>query len=223
MRVQYIFNSCFIVELKSHILLFDYYRGDLPIFNSDKPLYVFVSHKHYDHYHSDIYNINHPNVTYILSKEVENEGVKVGPNETINVNDLEIQTLLSTDLGVAFIIHVEGKYFYHAGDLHWWHWIGEPDEDNNYQKEIFQQEIQKIKDIHFDLMMIPLDPRLKEATSWGMDYILKHVSTKYVLPMHFFTKIKGMQKYLHQSPLSSHSNILEIKSKYQIFEIKEKD
>ena len=40
----------------------------------------------------------------------------------------EIRTLRSTDEGVAFVVHYAGKTIYHAGDLNWWHWEGEPDE-----------------------------------------------------------------------------------------------
>ncbi|MFV0394072.1 MAG: MBL fold metallo-hydrolase [Coprobacillaceae bacterium] len=217
MQVQYIFNSCFVIELDTHILLFDYYRTKLPKFNPDKPLYVFVSHKHHDHYNPDIYNIDHPHITYILSDDVDAKGIKIGANKSCKVDDIEIQTLLSTDLGVAFIIYVEDKYIYHAGDLHWWHWIGEANQDNQFQKEVFQQEINKIKDIPFTIMMTPLDPRLKEATPWGMDYILQNVNTKYVLPMHFFTKLKGMQEYLQQPPLSKYSNIITIHNRGEKF------
>lgn len=217
MQVQYIFQSCFVIELESHILLFDYYKGELPTFSTNKPLYVFVSHSHHDHYNPEIYSIPHPNITYIISKDVDTRGIKLGPNEQITIDDIEIQTLLSTDLGIAFVILVEGRYIYHAGDLHWWHWIGEPEEDNTYQKQTFQREINKIKHVPFTLMMTPLDPRLKEATSWGMEYILNNVTTTYIFPMHFFTKIKGMNTYIQQSPLSSFTNIITIKQKGEIF------
>lgn len=217
MQVQYIFQSCFVIELESHILLFDYYKGELPTFSTNKPLYVFVSHSHHDHYNPEIYSIPHPNITYIISKDIDNRGIKLGPNEQITVDDIEIQTLLSTDLGIAFVILVEGNYIYHAGDLHWWHWIGESEEDNTYQKQTFQREINKIKHLPFTLMMTPLDPRLKEATSWGMEYILNNVTTTYIFPMHFFTKIKGMNTYIQQSPLASFTNIITIKQKGEIF------
>lgn len=217
MHIQYIFNSCFVIELEKHILLFDYYRGTLPAFNPHKPLYIFVSHKHHDHYNPAIYQIDHPNISYILSSDVPGKGISMAPHEHLCVDDIEIQTLLSTDMGVAFIIHVENKYIYHAGDLHWWHWIEEPLEDNEYQKFTFQQEIQKIKEIPFYLMMVPLDPRLQEATSWGMEYILQHTTSTYVFPMHFFTKIKKIQEYLQQPPLSLYTNITTIHNKGEIF------
>ena len=187
MQVTYIYNSGFLVELDKHILLFDYYQGTIPPLNQNKPLYVFVSHFHHDHYNPAIYQINHPKITYIIDRKINNTGIKVRPSEIYEIDDLYIQTLLSTDAGVAFVVKVENKQIYHAGDLHWWHWIGEPEADNKYQAGTFKKEISKIKDIHFDLMMIPLDPRLEESSWWGMEHILKNIKTKYVLPMHFET------------------------------------
>lgn len=128
-----------------------------------------------------------------------------------------IQTLLSTDAGVAFVVKVENKQIYHAGDLHWWHWIGEPEADNKYQAGTFKKEISKIKDIHFDLMMIPLDPRLEESSWWGMEHILKNIKTKYVLPMHFTDNPKMMLKYLNHEPLKQYNNILKINNEGEIF------
>ncbi len=31
-------------------------------------------------------------------------------------------------------MHVENQTIYHAGDLNWWHWQGEPQADNDYQR-----------------------------------------------------------------------------------------
>lgn len=217
MQVTYLYNSGFIVELDQHILLFDYYQGTIPSLDHSKPLYVFVSHFHQDHYNPAIYKINHPNITYIIDRKIKNEGIKVRPNQTYSIDDLTIQTLLSTDEGVAFIVQVENKYIYHAGDLHWWHWIGEPDQDNRYQAGTFKNEIKKIKDINFDLMMIPLDPRLEETGWWGMDYILKNIKSKYVLPMHFSESTTLMLDYLNQEPLNQYDNIVKIQKEGEIF------
>ena len=174
MKVTYLYNSGFLVELENHILLFDYYQGTIPDLNPSKPLYVFVSHSHYDHYNPTIYNLNHPNITYIIDHEINNKGIKVLPNKHYYVDDLNIHTLLSSDEGVAFIIEIGNKRIYHAGDLHWWHWIGEPDSDNNYQANTFKSEINKIKDLNFDLMMIPLDPRLEDSMHWELICNLMH-------------------------------------------------
>ena len=217
MQVTYIYNSGFLVELDKHILLFDYYQGTIPPLNQNKPLYVFVSHFHHDHYNPAIYQINHPKITYIIDRKINNTGIKVRPSEIYEIDDLYIQTLLSTDAGVAFVVKVENKQIYHAGDLHWWHWIGEPEADNKYQAGTFKKEISKIKDIHFDLMMIPLDPRLEESSWWGMEHILKNIKTKYVLPMHFTDNHKMMLKYLNHEPLKQYNNILKINNEGEIF------
>lgn len=217
MLVTYLGNDGFIIELDTHILLFDYYIGDLPPFNPVKPLYVFVSHSHRDHYNPAIYAINHPNIQYILSNDVHNEGIKIGPNQSIQIDDLLIQTLLSTDIGVAFVVTVENKNIYHSGDLNWWHWQGEPDKDNQWQEVTFKQEINKIKHLSFDLMMIPLDPRLKKEAPLAIDYILQNVNTKHVLPMHCLLHLKTMNRYLHLPPLNKYANILSIETKGQTF------
>ena len=159
MQVTYIYNSGFLVELDKHILLFDYYQGTIPPLNQNKPLYVFVSHFHHDHYNPAIYQINHPKITYIIDRKI----------------------------------------------------------NNKYQVGTFKKEISKIKDIHFDLMMIPLDPRLEESSWWGMEHILKNIKTKYVLPMHFTDNPKMMLKYLNHEPLKQYNNILKINNEGEIF------
>ena len=217
MNVTYLYNSGFMVELDQHILLFDYYLGTIPPLDPSKPLYVFVSHFHQDHYNPEIYQINHPQITYIIDRKINNTGYKVHPNQHYVIDDLSIQTLLSTDEGVAFVIKVENHYIYHAGDLNSWHWIGEPDQDNRYQAGTFNAEIKKISNFDFDLMMIPLDPRLEETGWWGMAHILKSVKAKYVLPMHFGKSIKEMHQYLEQDPLNQYNNIIKINTEGEIF------
>lgn len=217
MKITYLYNSGFIVELEKHILLFDYFKGKLPKLDSNKALYVFVSHLHYDHYNPVIYDLDHPNITYIIDHEIDNKGIKVYPHKTYKIDDLHLQTLLSTDEGVAFVVKVENKYLYHAGDLHWWHWLGEPETDNEYQAVTFKKEIAKLVNINFDLMMIPLDPRLEETTWWGMNHILKNIKTKYVLPMHFGDDINKMLDYLDYEPLNQYHNIIKIHHPGEIF------
>lgn len=217
MQVTYLYHSGFLIELDNHLLLFDYYKGTIPTLDPNKPLYIFVSHFHQDHYNPDIYQIKHPNITYIIDRKIKNRGIKIQPGKSYDIDDLQVQTLFSTDEGVAFIVKVENKYLYHAGDLHWWHWIGEPEKDNKYQAGMFKKEISKIKDINFDLMMIPLDPRLATTAWWGMDYILKNINVKYALPMHFSENPKLMHDFLDSKPLNQYNNIIKINQEGEIF------
>ena len=57
MKITYIHHSSFSVELDNTILLFDYFKGNLPSFDKNKKLYVFSSHSHHDHFDESIFNI----------------------------------------------------------------------------------------------------------------------------------------------------------------------
>ena len=50
MKVTYIHHSSFLVETDENYFLFDYFEGELPEFKEDKPLLVFASHRHGDHF-----------------------------------------------------------------------------------------------------------------------------------------------------------------------------
>ena len=50
MKVTYIHHSAVSVETEHSILLFDYFKGEMPDFDREKPLFVFASHFHEDHY-----------------------------------------------------------------------------------------------------------------------------------------------------------------------------
>ena len=55
MKVTFICHSCFLVETAECYYLFDYYKGKLPALDTDKPLLVFVSHSHQDHYNPAVF------------------------------------------------------------------------------------------------------------------------------------------------------------------------
>ena len=60
MKITYIGHSGFFVEMEDACFLFDYYKGTIPETDGNKKMYVFVSHRHHDHYNeenSGIYNI----------------------------------------------------------------------------------------------------------------------------------------------------------------------
>ena len=82
------------------------------------------------------------------------------------------------DEGCAFIVNVENKRIYHAGDLNWWHWQGEPDIDNDYQRIVYQQQIQLIKH-PIDIAFIVVDLRQEKDYLLGLQYYLNHVKTHY--------------------------------------------
>lgn len=227
MKITYIHHSSFAVEMDKYILLFDYYKGNLPKFDENKKLYVFSSHSHYDHFDKCIFDLEktHPNVTYILSNDIhvpKKDNIKfMGANERLLVDDLEIKTLESSDLGVAFIVKVEDKTIYHAGDLNWWHWEGEnTPEDNKYAENLFKKSIDKIKEKSIDVAFLPLDSRQGNFYYLGFDYFMRNTNTNLAFPMHFWRTYSLSQKLKNSPYATSYKDkIIDINSEGETFNI----
>ncbi|MCC3867207.1 MBL fold metallo-hydrolase [Terrisporobacter mayombei] len=227
MKITYIHHSSFVVELKNCILLFDYFQGNLPEFNNDKKLYVFSSHSHHDHFNKNIFKLKriHPDVTYILSNDInatESKNIRlIDANEKLVIDNLEIETLQSSDLGVAFIVKIENKTIYHAGDLNWWHWEGENSpEENTYAENLFKNSIDKIKGINIDVAFLPLDSRQGNQYYLGFDYFMRNTNTKIAFPMHFWSNhslVKTFKASNHA--LNYKDKILEINHNNEEFQL----
>ena len=220
MKVTHLYHSGVFIETEHHLLLIDYYQGYLTL-TPNKPLYVFVSHNHYDHYNHEIFNIHHPNIHYILSDDVpyHSNALMVKAHQTYTIDDITIKTLKSTDEGVAFIIKVDQKVIYHAGDLHWWHWKDEDDIFNQYQKETYIQEMNSI-DENIDLACIVIDKRLEENYLLGLTYFLKQVQCQYVLPIHYFGNYNISESLQKEKPDNPYQAcILNVKHQNQQFEL----
>lgn len=219
MKITYIHHSSFAVELDSCILLFDYFKGNLPDFNKNKKLYVFSSHSHHDHFNKSVFELekSHPNVKYILSDDIQVTSSKninfISANEKLGVDNLEIETLLSSDLGVAFIVKVENKTIYHAGDLNWWHWEGENSiEDNDEAERMFKDSINKIDKRNIDLAFLPLDPRQGDYYYLGFYYFMKKTNTKIAVPMHLWGDYSLIETFIDSNYASDYKDKIVVVS-----------
>ncbi|MCI8551126.1 MAG: MBL fold metallo-hydrolase [Lachnospiraceae bacterium] len=208
MKVTYIHHSSFSVEFSRAVFLFDYFEGELPVIPKEKELVVFASHKHQDHFNRSIFELEkeYPTVRFLLSKDIrmsENYrrrmGISdeaaarityMGKNQAIDFmvggQSLKVETLTSTDEGVAFLLDYEGRSLYHAGDLNWWTWIGETEMEYKDMTRRFQSEMEKVRGRHFDAAFVPLDPRQGERYFWGFDYFMRVTDTDVAFPMHFW-------------------------------------
>lgn len=191
-KVTYLGHSGFLAEVEDMYLLFDYYKGELPKMDPDKKMAVFVSHSHYDHYGKDIFRLRDifQQIRFILSDDIpaqeEGDVIFVRPNEHREILGLDITTLRSNDEGVAFLVKYKNRTIYHAGDLNWWHWEGEPEEYNTKMRRSYQSEINKLQKEKIDVAFVPVDPRLGEQYCWGLDCFMKRTETARVFPMHFW-------------------------------------
>lgn len=213
MKITYLDHSGFAVEYKKYVLIFDWYKGKLPEFDSEKEIYVFSSHSHYDHFDRKIFELEniYPNVRYVLSADITEKPVPskvwfVIADKEYRIGNLKVQTLHSTDAGVAFLVYVDDRIIYHAGDLNWWHWEEESEYYNEQMRMDYQKEIHKLKNIRIDVAFVPLDPRQEEQYYWGLDYFMKHTDTELVFPMHMWDTMKFMRNLLiirKQNPIKN--------------------
>lgn len=247
MNVLFIHHSCFVVELDTKVLVFDYFDGSrlngyhfggkLPIYDADTPMYFFVSHKHQDHFDMDIYRLmeRYENIHYIISKDaklspnfLKKHGIDLAVREKITyvtsgedyvIDDVKVHTYLSTDAGVAFAVEADGRRLYHAGDLNAWIWEGAGDLINGKMERTYKHQIGLMGDTYFDAAFVVLDPRLAQHKFRGFDYFLKHVSAKYVFPMHCWQEFRVIDEYLSRiaNPVFT-GRIMRITQENQYFE-----
>jgi len=234
-KVTYIKHSGVLVETDHAYLLFDYWEGEIPEISSQKDLYIFSSHIHRDHFTKDIFKLENKsvNVEYILSFDIRNgsRAWKKADNVTFldpcvekHIGDLKVRTLRSTDEGVAFLVKVEGLTVYHAGDLHWWYWPGDPLEDNEgRRRENYLKEIRKLSDEKIDISFVVLDPRQEYAGGYGMDQFLAKVNSRYVFPIHFWENFEYVRAYREKNSLKYPATcIVDISRAGQSFDISAK-
>lgn len=75
--IRYIWHDCYVVELSSATLIFDYWKDplhclDISSLRPELPLFILVSHGHKDHFNPEIFRWAqiHPDVHFIVSKDV---------------------------------------------------------------------------------------------------------------------------------------------------------
>ncbi|MBQ8968208.1 MAG: MBL fold metallo-hydrolase [Bacteroidaceae bacterium] len=216
MTLTYIFHSGFVLEGEEAILVFDYWMdpsGCVPVFlRRGKPVYVFSSHFHEDHFNRDIFVWRQScgDITYILSKDIlrhrraqrEEADVWLAKGGRWSDGHVSVTATGSTDSGVSWIVETEGKRLFHAGDLNNWYARFLPDavaEQTIYSEE-FEEDIDPIahekqylgelKDVRkvtdsFDLVMFPIDGRIGNGYTLGGRQFLGRFRVGLFVPMHF--------------------------------------
>ena len=223
MKIHYIHHSSFLAELETMTLLFDYTEGTLPEIRKDKPLLVFASHRHGDHYSEKVLDIRkeHENTRFIFSddiwrsrlpKERLEDITSMKPGEELGLRfadgritersfdegeaNMKVLTFCSTDEGVAFLVKAEGRVLYHAGDLNNWYWEGEPGDWNETMAKRYTEEVDKMKGMCIDAAFLPLDPRQENAFYLGFDEFMRKIKVSHAFPMHCWGDFSVIRKLI---------------------------
>lgn len=214
-KIKYIYNSGFRIDIAGKIIFFDYYKGNLKNEKlKDDDVTFFVSHHHKDHFNKKILSLANSNsYKYILSddfidlkkegnisylgqtyRQVENKKELFRDNisfvkayQRLFFKNMEVKTFSSTDLGVSYLITVDGVNIFHAGDLNLWLWEDDPEEEKQKMMDAFRKEINKIKLFDVDIAFFPLDPRLGDTADLGLKTFIEEVKPEFIFPMHFGT------------------------------------
>ena len=224
LRVTFIHHSSFVVETDTRQLVFDYFpactysdvtfHGKEPVFSAEKPVYVFASHSHKDHFSLDVlrWAENRDDVHYIFSKDIRlgknylirngydpeiRKQIKfVSPASEYEIDDMKVKTLLSTDVGVAFVVETDGIRIYHAGDLSMWNvdWEGDPMYSDIYGGG-YKKQIKRLWHKHIDVGFVLLDPRMGDGAYAGIDYFVENVDCDLVFPMHCWEDYSVIQRF----------------------------
>lgn len=207
MKLTYIYHSGFAIEGDGFTIIIDYYKD-----TSDNPneglvhkellkkagkLYVLSTHSHYDHFNKEIlkWQKERNDIIYILSKDIydnqkagDDAGLYMNKLETYRDSTLSIQAFGSTDLGGSFLIRVQGKTIFHAGDLNNWHWNEESTpQEVKEAEDFYRKELNLLAEnvSRLNLAMFPIDKRLGKDYMKGAEQFVKKIKTDIFAPMHF--------------------------------------
>ncbi len=213
MKVTYIHHSCFLVETHLFYYLFDYEKGHLPELNTEKPIFVFSSHSHADHYNPEIFtlltDLGMEDIRAILSDDIQVPAnintLQVSPEMEYELGHQQtLTTFRSTDLGVAFLIEDQSKLIYHAGDLNDWVWDDESDSYNKQMTADYRKQIrllsEKLGYRQIDTAFVVLDPRQEKDYDRGLCFFLEHIPAKQVYPMHYWDDPSVIDTFLKDHP-----------------------
>lgn len=246
MQIIFIHHSCFLVEVDDKVLIFDYFDGShihdytfcgkIPNYEEDTKIYMFASHSHQDHYDMDIlrWSEHYPNIKYVLSKDIRispnflsKHGIDpavrekvlfVKPDKKYELDGMTIETLRSTDSGVAYYVDMDGVTLFHAGDLNDWKWDGAGDLINGKMRREYRHQIHKLEGKPINVAFVPMDPRLQKYQFEGIDYFLRNTDAEYVFPMHMWQDYSGIA--LYKKRLTNRAladRIIEIDRENQVF------
>ena len=221
-KVTHIWHDCFLVETPVVNLVFDYWLDSdgearavphfLDCLDRHRPLLVFVSHFHKDHYNPDIFGWTRlfADVRFVVSGDVWKrmrhivsatsvyKGPKVEPalvtvlhaNQCAEVGASRVTAFPTTDVGNAYGVEVCDQLIFHAGDLNLWAW-----RDDSTPEEVRKAEGDYhacLRDIKaaignrtIDYCFFPIDSRIGSGYDEGARIFLRTFHVDHFFAMHY--------------------------------------
>ena len=211
----YLGHSSFVLFYPQATMVFDWYKGKLPSLPKDLPLYIFISHIHEDHFNPEIFKTaqKHGNAEIFLGYDGKDAalntliaGLKPQIREKLHVMDgnqslysadreMLVETMPSTDLGVAFLIRHAGKTIFHSGDLALWGSTMNPGFGRAFEGDVMPLTGQPI-----DYGILCMDSRYPENAERTIRSYMNTARFRLWSPMHFWDNYGFVDTYLADHP-----------------------
>ena len=194
--VEYLGGSGFLLTIDDVGFLFDASEHgadrrilpDRAQLDALRRLYVFVSHRHDDHFSPTVYELCGEDAVFVLGYDVPQpwRGIRLKPGDERELGPVTVHAYGSTDEGVSFLVTYTGVRIFHAGDLNLWHWRDESSiTEIEAAERAFYDCVAPIPKEVIDLAFFPVDPRQGSMYDAGAGYFVMTVKPRVLIPMHF--------------------------------------
>lgn len=214
MKLYYIYHSGFAIVTEEATVVVDYYkdsseeapdRGIVHDCLLERPgkFYVLSTHFHPDHFNPEVlaWKERRKDISYLFSKDIlkhrrakVDDATYLEKGSAFDDGTLHVRAFGSTDVGVSFLMELQGMRIFHAGDLNNWHWSEEstPQEirkaEGDYLAELrdLQAEAPAV-----DVALFPVDSRMGKDYMRGAKQFVERIKTGTFVPMHFGEDYRG--------------------------------
>lgn len=210
-RITHIFHNCFVLDVGSSSYVFDIpaerFRtgkavGALHEAIADKDVTVLFTHSHLDHFAPDFMDVceGARSLCAIISDDIEemypnltfDNSLIVEPDEKYCFEGLEVETMLSNDLGVAYVFRTrEGVKIYNGGDLACWDWETSSQTERNFARSFFKEAVNKVAAKKVQITFSNLDRRLHNLA--GGPQLVEAVQPQVFVPTHAFGRTQWLE------------------------------
>ena len=222
MRLTYLYHSGFAVQAQGVTVVIDYWQDTVEqksathtapeqemgwlhqqLSHTGDALYVLSSHFHPDHFNPEVltWRDAHPEIHYLFSSDIarhrrapRDAAIYLHKGDCYRDDQLQVKAFGSTDVGISFLIDLQGVRLFHAGDLNNWHWSEEstPEEirkaEGDYLAELrdLKREAPAV-----DVALFPVDRRMGRDYMRGATQFVEAIKTTTFVPMHFSEDYEG--------------------------------
>ena len=209
--VTHIFHNCFVLDVGDISFVFDIpakrfrVRRVLAAIEkavAGRDVVAFFSHSHLDHFAPDYLDVcaGAKSLRAVISDDIEEmypemifkDALIAQPDETYVFEGIKIETLMSNDLGVAFLIETaEGVRIYNGGDLACWDWDSSIEAQRKWTRNFFENGVDKVANFKPHIVFSNVERRLSDLA--GAPFLIEKAKPQYFIPTHALGRTQWLE------------------------------